>query len=108
MAVTVLRKARNNHSRYSETEPFDWVAVAACGSLLAGGLLLLAGKKRAGLAAAATGTALAMLDQEDTIRHWWDSLPNYLDRGHAMLDQAQEVVEKIADKGQSLRRALSR
>ena len=108
MAVTVLRKARNNHSRYSETEPFDWVAVAACGSLLAGGLLLLAGKKRAGLVAAASGTALAMLDHEDTIRHWWDAIPNYLGQAHSMLDQAQDVVDKIADKGQSLRRALSR
>jgi hypothetical protein len=108
MAVTVLRKVRNTHSRHTEAEPLDWVAVAACGSLCAGGLLLLAGKKRAGLVAAASGTALAMLEHEDTIRHWWDSIPNYLGQAHSMLDQAQDVVDKIADKGQSLRRVLSR
>ena len=108
MAVTVLRKARTAPSVHGEPEPPDWVAVAASGSLIAGGLLLLAGKKRAGLVAAASGTALAVLGHEDTVRHWWDSLPRYLGQAHSVLDQAQEVVEKIADKGQSLRRALSR
>jgi hypothetical protein len=107
MAVTVLRKARNT-PRYSESEPLDWVAVAACGSLVAGGLLLLAGKKRAGIVAAASGTALAMLEHEDTIRNWWDSIPSYLGQVHSMLDKAQDAVDKIADKGQSLRRVLGR
>jgi hypothetical protein len=52
-------------------ESVDWVKIAACGSLLTGGMLLLTGQKRAGLVLAASGTALAMLDHEETLRRWW-------------------------------------
>ena len=107
MAVTILRKARTTPDILApETESVDWVKVAACGSLICGGLLLLSGKKRAGLLAAASGTVLAALDHEDTIRHWWDSLPHYVDQAHSMLDHVQEVVDKVSEKGQQLRRTL--
>ena len=110
MAVTVLRKARTTPPEIidPENESVDWVKVAACVSLICGGLLLLSGRKRAGLLAAVSGTALAALDHQDTIRHWWDSLPRYVDQAHSVLDHVQEVVDKVSEKGQSLRRALGR
>jgi hypothetical protein len=110
MSVTVLRKARTTPPEIMdpEVEPVDWVKVAACGSLICGGLLLLTGKKRAGLIAAASGTALAMLEHEDTIRQWWQAIPHYLGQAHSMIDRVQEMVDKAADKGQSLRRVLGR
>ena len=63
-----------------DTESFDWVKVAACGSLITGSLLLLTGKKRAGLVMAASGTALALLDHEDTLRNLWEATPSYVER----------------------------
>jgi hypothetical protein len=48
------------------TQGTSWALYAAGGSLLAGGLLLLTGNRRAGLVTAASGTALALLDQQDT------------------------------------------
>ena len=95
-------------TRMRETDSLDWVKVAASGSLIAGGLLLLSGRKRAGLALAASGTALALLDHQDTVRHWWKAMPGYVDRAQYMLEQAQDVVENIAQKSESLRRAVSR
>lgn len=92
----------------SETDSFDWVKVAACGSLITGGLLLLSGQKRAGMVMAASGTALALLDNEDTLRRWWDAMPGYVDRAQYMLEQVQDVVDDISKKGESLRRVLSR
>jgi len=86
----------------------DWVEVAACGSLIAGGLLLLSGQKRAGLVMAASGTALAMLDHEETLRSWWQALPGYVDRAQYMFEQVREVVDDIAEKGEAMRRVLSR
>jgi hypothetical protein len=91
-----------------ETDSFDWIKLAACGTLITGGLLLLTGQKRAGLVMAASGTALALLDHEETLRHWWDAMPEYVDRAQYMLEQVQDVVEDITEKGESLRRVLSR
>jgi len=77
MSVTVLRKSRTTPPEVTgpDTEPVDWVKIAACGSLICGGLLILSGKKRAGLVAAASGTALAMVEHQDTLREWWEALP---------------------------------
>jgi len=91
-----------------KTDSFDWVRFASCGSLIAAGLLLLSGQKRAGMVMAASGTALALLDHEETLRNWWDAMPGYVDRAQYMLEQVQDVVEDITEKGESIRRVLSR
>ena len=108
MGVTVIGKPHTKPPEIMEpeTKSFDWIKAAACGSLICGGLLLLAGKKRAGLIAAVSGTAIAALDHEKTIRNLWSSLPHYVDQAHSMLDHVQEVVDKVAEKGQSLRRTF--
>jgi hypothetical protein len=51
-------------------------------------LLLLAGERRAGMVAAASGTALALLDQQQTLHSWWNVLPGYI-------DQVQDVLAKV-------------
>src|ERR1700760_4767040 len=90
-----------------KTASVDWVKVAACGSLITGGLLLLSGQKRAGLVMAASGTALALLDHEETLRTWWGAMPEYVGRAQYMRGQVQDVVENIAEKGESIRGVLS-
>ena len=72
MVLTPVVERERMSSRVTEMprrESSDWVKIAACGSLITGGLMLLSGQKRAGLVLAASGTALAMLDQQgDEIR----------------------------------------
>jgi hypothetical protein len=111
MSVATFPGRENRSTRITEmpeSESFDWVKFAACGSLIGGGLLLLSGQKRAGLVMAASGTALALLDHEETLRNWWGAMPEYVDRAQHMLEQVQDVVEDVAQKGESLRRVLSR
>src|ERR1700758_5533539 len=111
MSVATFPGGENRPPRTTEmpeSESFDWVKFAACGSLITGGLLLLSGQKRAGLVMAASGTALALLDHEETLRTWWGAMPEYVDRAQYMLEQVQDVVEDITEKGESLRRVLSR
>lgn len=111
MAVSTFPDRENRTARITQmprTANVDWVNIAACGSLITGGLLLLSGQKRAGLVMAASGTALAMLEHEDTVRRWWDAMPGYVDRAQYMFEQVQDVVDNIAEKGESLRRVLSR
>jgi hypothetical protein len=108
--TTVLRKARRTPYEviHPESESADWIRFAACGSLVVGGILLLTGKKRAGLVAAASGTALAMLDHEESISRWWSALPRYIGQARSVIDHVQEAVDKISDKSQSVRRVLGR
>jgi len=79
MNIASFPNPESRASRMTErSETNDWVRVAACGSLVAGGLLLLTGQKRAGLVLAASGTALALLEHEETLKRWWEALPGYV------------------------------
>jgi hypothetical protein len=84
--------------------PVHWVRVAAAGSLALSGVLLMAGKSRAGLVAAVSGTALAMMDQPDTMKTWWNTLPIYLEEIQSTLSRVQGAVEDIAAQREKLRR----
>jgi len=111
MVLTPVLERERMSPRVAEMprrDSVDWVKIAACGSLITGGLMLLSGQKRAGLVMAASGTALAMLDQEETIRRWWEALPGYVDRAQIMLEQVRDVMEDVAEKGEAVRRVLSR
>ena len=91
-----------------ECEPLSWAGFAAGGSLVAAGMLLLCGERRAGMVAAASGTALALLDQQETLRSWWNLLPGYIDQTQRVLSQVQDTVNEVAIKREALRRVLAR
>lgn len=76
----------------------DWVRFGAAGSLLVGSILLLTGKRRAGLLMSAAGAALAMVEEKELVKEWWDALPGYLNKTQRVLDQAQETIDDIAAK----------
>jgi ABC-type transporter Mla subunit MlaD len=71
-------------------------------------MLLLSGNRRAGLLAAASGTTLALLDQQETLRSWWNALPGYIDQVQGLLGQVQDTVNEVAVKREALRRVLAR
>jgi hypothetical protein len=86
----------------------DWLGITVGGTFLVGSLLLLSGKKRAGLVVTAAATALTLLDQQETIREWWNTLPQYLDEAQRLLDQAQSTVDDLAAKREKLRAMFDR
>jgi len=111
MAVVPLSKPVNEAPAQLELvkdESMNWVGFAAGGSLVTAGLLLLAGKQKAGMVAAATGTALALLDQQDTLHEWWNGLPTYIDQVQIVLTKVQDTVNEVAVKREALRKALAR
>jgi hypothetical protein len=89
------------------SEAGNWIAYAAGGTLVASGLLLLAGERRAGVVAAASGTALALLDQQDALHTWWDALPGYIDQVQNVLGKVQDTVNEVAVKREQLHRLLA-
>jgi hypothetical protein len=92
----------------AESEAMSWIAFAAGGTLVAAGLLMLAGERRAGMVAAASGTALALLDEKETLQSWWESLPGYIDQVQNVLNKVQDTVNEVAVKREDLRRILAR
>ncbi len=86
----------------------EWLGIAVGGSFLAGGLLLLSGKKKAGLLLTAGAMALTLVDQKDTVSEWWNTLPRYLDDAQRLLDQAAHTIEDLAAKREKLRSMFNR
>lgn len=91
-----------------QRESPDWMGITVGGTFLLGSLLLLSGRKRAALVATAAATALTLLDQQDTIREWWNALPQYLDEAQRILDQAQTTIDDLAAKREKLRAMFNR
>jgi len=89
-------------------KPLEWVEIAAGASLITGGLLLLTGYRKAGTVVAASGAALALLDQQDTLRSWWNRLPGYMDEFQHLLGEVQGSVENIAAQRERLRSIIER
>ncbi|MGP8227325.1 MAG: hypothetical protein ACLQGT_14380 [Terracidiphilus sp.] len=111
MAVLPLSKPVNDSPETPEiveSEAMNWIGFAAGGTLVTAGLLLLAGERRAGMVAAASGTALALLDQQQTLRTWWEALPGYIDQVQGVLAKVQGTVNEVAAKREDLRRVLAR
>jgi len=110
MVVVPLSRMENeaqNNRRIVESEGTNWARIAAGGSLLASGLLLLTGNRRAGLATAAAGTALALLDQQEVVKAWWNALPFYIDQAQHVLGQVEESVVELATQRERLHTILT-
>jgi hypothetical protein len=86
----------------------DWTHLLAAGTVVAGGALMVAGHKKAGLAVAAAGTALALLDEPAVIESWWKNLPGYLAEAQAFLDKVEEYLQEASVQGHRIQSILRR
>jgi hypothetical protein len=110
MAVPFPKTVNNPEAgpHLAPDKQMGWVGVAAAGTIVAGGLLMLTGKRRAGLLVAASGTTLALLDQQETLRAWWAVLPGYLEEVQLILGKVQGTVTDVAAQREKLQRIVSR
>ncbi len=111
MVVVPLSKPQENTMQGPQTQSeneIDWLRYAAAGTLAAGGALLITGYRRAGLVAAASGAALAMLDQAEAVHAWWNMLPGFLEELQTSLWNAQTAVQDLSAQGQKLRELFGR
>ncbi len=92
--------------RDEETSSTQWIRYAAAGTLAASGVLLVTGQRRLGLVTALTGTALALIDQQETVRKCWDMLPEFLDELQGLLGKTQTAVEDLSAQSEKLRKVL--
>lgn len=86
----------------------EWTQLVAAGTVVAGGALMVAGHKKAGLAVAALGTVLALLDEPEAVETWWRNLPKYLDGAQEMLGKVEHYLDEATVQGQRLKSVLNR
>lgn len=95
-------------SRNQAAETPDWMRIGVGSTLFAGALLLVTGRRKAGLVVTLAGTALAMLENRELVAEWWEKLPGQLQKAQQMLDQAQSTVDDLSAKRESLRQLFGR
>ncbi len=106
-AVPIFLRRKESSEMTDSRSKVDWVNVAAGGALVVGGLLLLSEKKRVGMAVAATGTALALIGQEETVRAWWKQFPLVVDQVQTLVSEAQSKLSEFAARRDALHETFS-
>jgi hypothetical protein len=86
----------------------QWVRTVAAGSLFTGALLLVTGKRKAGLAVAAAGTVFALVEDPAGVKKVWNNLPDYLDNGHSLLTRFEKFVGELTAQGEKLRSVVEK
>jgi hypothetical protein len=86
----------------------DWTHYLAAGTVIAGGLLVATGRRRAGLTVAAIGTGLALAQEQDSVKLWWMRMPGLLDQAQHFLDRAEVFLKEATEQGHRLQSILRR
>jgi hypothetical protein len=84
-----------------------WTRGVAAGSLLIGALLLAKGRRRSGLAVAAAGATVALLENPQALREAWESLPRFLRSGQDFLLRVEDFIDEVNKQGSRLKKALN-
>jgi hypothetical protein len=84
----------------------DLTHFLAAGTLVAGGILMITGRRRAGMAVAAAGTAFALLEEQEAVKQWWKSLPGFLSDAQHFLDRLEGYLHEASVQGQRLQGML--
>lgn len=85
-----------------------WTRSVAAGTLLSSAILLALGRRKAALAVAAAGGAVALLEDPEGVRKFWNDIPGYVQAGQRLLARFEGVVEQVAEQGESLKDVLKR
>lgn len=85
-----------------------WTRSVAAGSLIAGAVLLLTGRRKSGLAVAAAGAAVALLENPEMVREAWNAMPRLLTSGQDFLSRVEDFVAELEKQGIRLRKVVGR
>jgi hypothetical protein len=79
----------------------DWKKVLMYGAFGAAAYFLVSGKRTAGIATAGVGVAVLAAEYPDKFEQVWNQAPEYIDRGHRIVNGLQALVERISEHAQS-------
>jgi len=84
-----------------------WTRSVAAGSLLVGAILLITGRRKSGLAVVTAGAAVALLENPEAVRDFWDQMPRLLRSSQDFLVRIEEFMEELNKQGVRLRKAVA-
>jgi|HubBroStandDraft_2_1064218.scaffolds.fasta_scaffold37598_2 hypothetical protein len=84
-----------------------WTRSVAAGSLIVGALLLISGKRRSGLAVAAAGATVALLENPQAVRDAWESVPRLVRSGQNFLVRVEDFVDELNKQGVRLGKVVA-
>jgi hypothetical protein len=84
-----------------------WTRSVAAGSLIVGALLLISGKRKSGLAVAAAGATIALLENPGAVKDAWESMPRFVRAGQDFLVRVEDFVDELNKQGGRLRKVLT-
>lgn len=90
-----------------QMEDMHWTRGVAAGSLLVGAVLLITGRRKSGLAVAAAGAAVALLENPEAVRDFWDQIPRLLRSSQDFLVRIEDFMEELNKQGIRLRKTVS-
>jgi hypothetical protein len=107
--VSIPRRMVRERDKVSaqQADSPDWINLAAGGTLLAGGLLLLTNQRRAGVVMGIAGAALTLLNHQETVREWWDQIPTYVEHVQNMIGRVQTSMEELNITRENLQQTLT-
>ncbi len=76
----------------------NWKKAVIAGSVAAGALLLIKGKRSLGAAATTAGLVLLASEYPDEFEHIWEHAPDYISRGSQIFQTVQRIAERFADE----------
>ncbi len=85
-----------------------WTRSLAVGTLITSGILLATGRRKAALSVAAAGATIALLEDPDGVRSFWNDMPNYVKAGQRALVRFEGLMEQVAEQGEHLKDILRR
>lgn len=91
-------------SALSET---PWTRSVAAGTLVLGAILLITGKRKSGLAVAAAGAAVGLLENPQAIKDAWEAMPRVMRSSHDFLARIEDFVDELNKQGIRLRSVLN-
>lgn len=83
----------------------NWKKALVIGSLSAGALMLIKGKKTAGVAMATVGLAVLAGEYPEKFETVWENAPDYVYRATQIWSSLSRIAERFAEEAQ--RRGLS-
>jgi hypothetical protein len=84
-----------------------WTRSVAAGSLVVSALLLVSGKRKSGIAVAAAGAAIALLENPQAVKEAWESMPRFVRAGQDFLVRLEDFVDELNKQGGRLRKVLT-
>jgi hypothetical protein len=92
----------------SNVNSVPWTRSLAAGTLVTSAVLLVLGKRKAALAVAAAGGAVALIEDPDGVRKFWNEIPDYVKAGQKMLGRFEGLIEQVAEQGGQFKDVLRR